>query len=604
MKEPPGYFFSPRRQKIDGVSLCTSPGQRRVIPWLLGMCMSITLAAIPVWAAILYVWTNSPHPSPPYDDWSNAAHTIQEAVDLACVGDTVLVTDGVYSIGGRVTPGSALTNRLVVTNAITVSSVNGPEVTIIQGAGPLGDAAVRCAYLANGALLVGFTLTNGHTRTSGAADLEEAGGGVYAVGARLSNCVISGNAAVRGGGNRGGTLDNCMIRGNSASQDGGGSYGGTLNNCTLSENSAFHYGGGCYYGTLSNCLLSSNWAQAGGGGCIGSVLNSCTLTCNSVEWYGGGGSHGGTLINCTISGNSAHYGGGSSEGTLNYCMIYSNWAEYGGGSYRGTLDSCVLCGNSAKDGGASYRDTLNNCTLARNFATNNGGGSFESTQNNCIVYYNTAGESGDNWHSGLMRYCCTAPDPGGTGSITNAPVFAGTNDYHLAAGSPCIDAGNNDYMPSEKDLDGIPRPLDGDGNGINTVDMGCYEYVSDTSDSDNDGLSDRNEVYGTGTSPVKSDTDGDGCTDYQEMIADTDGTDSRSYFHLVGVKWTHSCVVTFVCTNTRVYSLEFCTNPLAGALWVPVAALTNIPGADSGIMSLTDMVDAVQRTYRVRAMRP
>jgi len=39
----------------------------------------------------------------------------------------------------------------------------------------------------------------------------------------------------RGGGARGGTLNNCMLLGNSAhGVSGGGAYGGTLNNCTLS----------------------------------------------------------------------------------------------------------------------------------------------------------------------------------------------------------------------------------------------------------------------------------------------------------------------------------------------------------------------------------
>ncbi len=67
-------------------------------------------------------------------NWATAKRTIQAAVDAASDGDPVLVTNGVYNAGGAVTPGFALTNRVCITNAITVRSMNGPEVTIIEGA--------------------------------------------------------------------------------------------------------------------------------------------------------------------------------------------------------------------------------------------------------------------------------------------------------------------------------------------------------------------------------------------------------------------------------------------------------------------------------------
>ncbi len=64
-------------------------------------------------------------------------------------------------------PRSSLTNRLVVTNAITISSVHGAGSTFIEGYHSIpagsGPDAIRCVYLTSKAVLKGFTLTNGAT---------------------------------------------------------------------------------------------------------------------------------------------------------------------------------------------------------------------------------------------------------------------------------------------------------------------------------------------------------------------------------------------------------------------------------------------------------
>jgi hypothetical protein len=124
------------------------------------------LNGVPASGAELYVWQASPTPTPPYTNWTTAAHTIQAAVDGAIGGDKIVVTNGVYATGGRAMVG-AMTNRVVVDRAVTVRSVNGPEVTVIQGCQvpetSTGNGAIRCVYLINGAVLSGFTLTNGAT---------------------------------------------------------------------------------------------------------------------------------------------------------------------------------------------------------------------------------------------------------------------------------------------------------------------------------------------------------------------------------------------------------------------------------------------------------
>ena len=390
-----------------------------------GVSATVTVRIVSMAEATRYVATNG-NDAADGMSWATAKAKILAGVAAATTpGALVLVSNGVYATGGAFAAG--MTNRVAITNAVTVQSVNGPEVTIIQGQGPMGKSAVRCAYVTDGAKLVGFTLTNGFTQAYGS------GGGIYCDSAQ-----------------------------------------GIVSNCTLTSNSA-NYGGGAYKGTLYNCTLTGNRASESGGGVYGGTLYNCTLTGNSARGrsLGGGGAYNGMLYNCTLTGNSAHGGGGTCNGTLYNCTLTGNSASDGGGAYKDTLYNCTLTGNSASSvgGGAFGSSTLYNCTLTGNSATYDGGGTFGSTLNNCIAYYNTAPQN-QNYSGGtLMNYCCTLPMPSsGAGNFTNAPGLAGLTNPHLTQGSPCIDAGNNAYVFTAADLDGEART-----NGT-TVDVGCDEF--------------------------------------------------------------------------------------------------------------------------------
>ena len=73
-----------------------------------------------------------------------------------------------------------------------------------------------------------------------------------------------------------------------------------------------------------------------------------------------------------------------------------------------------------------------------------------------------------------------------TGSPTQAadidldPLFVNSaaGDYHLRFGSPAIDSGGacSSVCKAVPDLDGLIRPIDGNGDGIAVRDMGAYEY--------------------------------------------------------------------------------------------------------------------------------
>ena len=62
------------------------------------------------------------------------------------------------------------------------------------------------------------------------------------------------------------------------------------------------------------------------------------------------------------------------------------------------------------------------------------------------------------------------------GNISADPLFRdpGTSDYHLLPASPAIDSGSSNQAP-QTDFDGVVRPTDGNGDGVQAVDMGIYE---------------------------------------------------------------------------------------------------------------------------------
>ena len=302
-------------------------------------------------------------------NWATAKQTIQAGVDAASAGDMVWVSNGVYATGGRVANGSTWTNRVAVTTAITLRSVNGPEVTIIDGSNQ-----VRGVYLSTNAVLDGITVTRGNA---------DNGGGVY-----CANI---------------GILTNCLLLTNAAQRNGGGVNGGTLYNCRLTGNAAggIGYGGGACESTLYNCRLTGNTAGRSDDG-------------------GGGGSFGGTLNNCELIGNGASHGGGAFFGRLNNCTLTSNSAHCGGGTYRvHQLYNSIIYGNFSDYG----PNTFWNYTIAN----------------------------------------CWETDP--------LFVNAAAGNYRLQSNSPCIDAGNNDYVQSTTDLDGNPRIING------MADIGAYEVI-------------------------------------------------------------------------------------------------------------------------------
>jgi parallel beta-helix repeat protein len=388
---------------------------------------------------IIYVDADATSGNNDGTSWVDAYTDLQAALDVALVEDEIWVAEGIYrptvehgGTGDRY-KSFQMKNGVAIYGGFAgiESSLEERDwvnhVTILSGdLGTEGDASDNSYHvfyhpdelaLDGSAVLDGFTITGGNA--DGAEWPSTHGGGLYnsyASSPVVTNCTFSGNWARYGGGmgNRGASSP-------------------VVTNCTFLDNSAQNGGGGMYNSDSSS-----------------PVVTDSTFSGNSA-WYGGGMYNWYSwpvVTNCTFSGNSVDY--------------------YGGGMYNHNSSSAVVT----------------NCTFWGNSAGWYGGGMLNRNSSPIVTNSILWGDSPDDIYNDasepVVTYSNIQGDYSGEGNINAAPLFvAPTNgDFHLAAGSPCIDVGNNAAADLPLyDFESDDRILDGDDDGTATVDMGVDEFV-------------------------------------------------------------------------------------------------------------------------------
>jgi hypothetical protein len=270
------------------------------------------------------------------------------------------------------------------------------------------------------------------------------------------------------------SFNNCVFSNCKSTQDGSAIYAKdnsnlVMQNCSIKNCDSGFFGGVFVKNStalIQNCTFKNNHAQTFGAAlyfyqCTSSAVVSCTFSSSTAGAVAGVYSFDSPLVvqNSLFTGNATTFGLGGGIGAIYGTLSVTN---------------CTFIDNySPQGGGAIWINSLDSpATFTNNI--------FWDNQPNAIAV---------NTSSYNLSYCSMQTPEGDATNIAGDPLFVNpdTSDYTLMPTSPCIDMGTPDATSLNLpllDLAGLPRIVDGNSNGTERIDMGCYEWQLPVANTD------------------------------------------------------------------------------------------------------------------------
>ncbi|MEP0841416.1 MAG: right-handed parallel beta-helix repeat-containing protein, partial [Phycisphaerae bacterium] len=384
----------------------------------------------------------------------NPFRTVQAAIDAAAGNDTIRVAAGTYVQNLRIQ-----NKPLVLEGGYSSGWVRDLAANTTTLSGPGGNAVVN--LIGADATIDGFRITGG-TGSTEELPYSYRGGGIYS---RDGSPTISNN----------------VIEGNDIR--------------SVDPPSDYNLGGGVYVtdaatATIVNNVVRGNYAGRGAG--LAVIGPAALIRGNTIENNVAVGDHGGGLFiavtNATITQNLIRrnevgralgygWGGGlivvnpNNFAELSFNVLYENFAAaYGAAEFidegaRANIHHELIYRNVSKEGcegvsaiavdggeGVGSQAAISHCTVVNNPCATSFRGNGLQVEGLSVVsvvnsiFWNNGGDDFrvDDTSTLTVTYTDSQEAIGGTGNISADPLFvnAAADDYQLAAGSPCIDAGD------------------------------------------------------------------------------------------------------------------------------------------------------------------